>query len=171
MWIRLYQSNSMINHQWLNVSSISTSLSSRQSNPNTTFIIPHTTGCIVMLKSDFENFMCLKIRHFDGQRRSFWPISPLLGKSIGHDQNYWVKLWPPTHFQTHDSPNHVKLLSITIQPVVCGIINVVFGLLCLLLKDIEILETFNHWCLIILRMNSVNFEFLILEFKFAFLGQ
>ena len=54
-----------------------------------------------------------------------------------------------SNFQTHDCLNHVKFLSITIQPVVCGIINVVFGLLCLLLKDVEILETFNHCCLII----------------------
>ena len=59
MWIwRLWYNSSFKLHplhvfivnQWLNISSISTSLSSRQSNPNTTFTIPQTTGCIVMLK-------------------------------------------------------------------------------------------------------------------------
>ena len=40
----------LIINQRLNISNISTSLSSKQSNPNTTFIIPQITGCIVMLK-------------------------------------------------------------------------------------------------------------------------
>ena len=69
----------------------------------------------------------------------YWPKYPMTS------QNSRL-LGPITidHFGVVNPKILIKLFSITIQPVVCGIINVVFGLLCLLLKDVEILGILNQ---------------------------